>query len=87
MRGFVPVVMACPGLLAGCGLIERAATPAETEASLRDRAAAVAKAWQDGGITRAWARGFVPPLVARPPPRAGDRTWPVDEGISTRLVW
>lgn len=60
MRGFVPVVMACAGLLAGCGLIDRPATPAQTEASFRDRAAAVAKAWQDGGITRAWATGFVP---------------------------
>ena len=37
-----------------------AGTPAESETSFQDRAATVAKAWQDGGITTAWATGFVP---------------------------
>ena len=60
MRSFLLVAMACAGLLAGCGLIDRSATPAESEASFQDRAAAVAKAWQDGGIATAWATGFVP---------------------------
>ena len=60
MRSFLLVAMACAGLLAGCGLIDRPATPAESEASFQDRAAAVAKAWQDGGIATAWATGFVP---------------------------
>ena len=56
----MPVVVACAGLLAGCGLIDRPATPAQSEASFQDRAAAVAKAWQDSGISTAWATGFVP---------------------------
>ena len=56
----MPVVVACAGLLAGCGLIDGAATPAQSEASFQDRAAAVAKAWQDGGMSTAWASGFIP---------------------------
>jgi len=60
MLSFLPIAMACAGLLAGCGLIDRPATPAESQASFQDRAARVAKAWQDGGITTAWATGFVP---------------------------
>lgn len=56
----MPVVVACAGLLAGCGLIDGAATPVQSDASFQDRAAAVAKAWQDGGMSTAWVTGFVP---------------------------
>ena len=54
------VVVGCAALLAGCGLTDRPATPAASEASFRDLAAAVTKAWQDGGISTAWTTGFVP---------------------------
>ena len=60
MRSFATVVVACAGLLAGCSLIDRPATPAESERAFQERAAAVAKAWQDGHITTAWTMGFVP---------------------------
>lgn len=54
------VVVGCAALLAGCGLTDRPATPAASEASFQDLAAAVTKAWQDGGISTAWTTGFVP---------------------------
>lgn len=60
MRGFVPVVLACAGVLAGCGLIDQSASPAQDSGPFQERAAAVAKAWQDVGMSRAWATGFVP---------------------------
>jgi len=60
MRSFVPVVLACAGALTGCGLVDRPATPAQSMASFQERASAVAKAWQDGGMSTAWATGFVP---------------------------
>jgi hypothetical protein len=75
MRSFVVAVVACAGLLAGCGSVgpstdiggparqaspAGAGSPSEDTASFRDRAVAVAKAWQDGGMSTAWNRGFVP---------------------------
>lgn len=60
MRSLVPVVLACVGVLAGCGLLDRPATPAQSEASFQDRAAAVAQAWKEGGMSTAWGTGFVP---------------------------
>lgn len=60
MRSFVPVILACAGVVAGCGLVDRPATPTQSEASFQDRAAAVAKAWQDGDMNTAWVTGFVP---------------------------
>ena len=60
MRRVVPVWVACVGLLAGCGTIDRPANPSEDNASFRDRALAVATAWQDGGMSTAWTTGFVP---------------------------
>jgi hypothetical protein len=47
-------------LLAGCGLIGRPATAAESESAFQSQANAVAKAWQDRGITKAWTTGFIP---------------------------
>lgn len=60
MRSFVPVVLACAGVLAGCGLVDQSATPAQGSAPFQERATAVAKAWQDVGMGRAWTAGFVP---------------------------
>ena len=68
MRSFAPIVLACAGVLTGCGLIDRPATPAQSEASFQDRAAAVAKAWKDSDMTTAWTQGFIPlqELVVEP---------------------
>lgn len=60
MRSFVPVVLACTGLLTGCGLIDRPATAAQSEASFQNRAAAVAQAWKENGMSTAWGTGLVP---------------------------
>jgi hypothetical protein len=64
----VPVMLASALLLAGCGLIDRPATAADSEATFRSQATAVAKAWQDRGITTAWTKGFIPlqELVVEP---------------------
>jgi hypothetical protein len=68
MRSFVPVIMACAGLLAGCAHIDRPSTPAASETSFQDQAAAVAKAWTDSDMTTAWTQGFIPlqELVVEP---------------------
>jgi len=68
MKSFVPVIVACAGLLAGCALIDRPATTAESETSFQDQAAAVAKAWKDSDTTTAWTSGFIPlqELVVEP---------------------
>ena len=60
MWSFVPVVVACAGLLSGCGSNGGSAGPSASETSFEDRAAVVAKAWQDAGMGRAWTTGFVP---------------------------
>ena len=68
MESFVPVIVACAGLLAGCALIDRPATPAESETSFQDQAAAVAKVWKGSDMTTAWTSGFIPlrELVVEP---------------------
>jgi hypothetical protein len=72
MRTFVVAVVACAGLLAGCGSANPSTdiggpagpagpgSPSEGTGSFRDRAVAVAKAWQDGGMSTAWSTGLVP---------------------------
>lgn len=60
MRSFVPVVLACAGLLTGCGSTAGPAGQTQDGTSFQNRAAEVAKAWQDAGMATAWARGFVP---------------------------
>jgi hypothetical protein len=69
MRSFVPVVVACAGLLAGCGSSTGPATGAEGSTSFQDRAVDVARAWQDSGVVTAWTQGFVPlqGLILEPP--------------------
>lgn len=56
----MPVVVACAGLLAGCGVTDRPITPATSEGFFQERAALVSRAWQSGGISTAMATAFVP---------------------------
>ncbi len=56
----MPVAVACVGLLTGCGSTAGPASQADGGTSFQDRAAEVAKAWQDDGMSTAWATGFVP---------------------------
>ena len=76
MKPLVPVVLACVGLLAGCGSIDRTAPPTAgnptspatapdnaavvSKDPFQARAAAVAKTWLDSGLSKAWTTGFVP---------------------------
>ncbi len=54
-------VLACLLILAGCGSTARSsATATGSEATFQRQAAAVAKEWQDRGITKAWTTGFIP---------------------------
>ncbi len=55
----MPVVVACAVVLTSCGSSTGPASPAGST-SFQDRAADVAKAWQDAGVLTAWPRGFVP---------------------------
>jgi len=60
MRSLVPVVVACAVVLTGCGSSTGPASPEKGSTSFQDRAADVAKAWQDAGVVTAWTKGFVP---------------------------
>ena len=60
MRSLVPVVVAFAVVLTGCGSSTGPASPSEGSTFFQDRAADVAKAWQDAGVVTAWTKGFVP---------------------------
>ena len=53
-------MLACAGLLTGCGSTAGPGSQTEDGSSFQNRAAEVAKAWQDAGMAAAWTRGFVP---------------------------
>jgi hypothetical protein len=68
VRRRLPILVACGLLVGGCGLRQPSGTSADGEGAFQDRAAAVAAAWDDRGITEAWNTGFIPlqDLVVEP---------------------